>query len=93
MAVWCWWPFGMSLTGLSAVEPLPRCRADRAGGRGEHRRLDRAGVRHRTDSAATGAHAYPRENGITDLSPRSDLPGLADLNAGEHILCALTCTT
>ncbi len=40
-----------------------------------------------------GAHAYPSENGITDLSPRSDLPGLADLNAGEHILCALTCTT
>ncbi|MCY3738673.1 MAG: hypothetical protein OXG13_19905, partial [Gemmatimonadaceae bacterium] len=40
-----------------------------------------------------GAHAYPRENGITDLSPRSDLTGLADLNAGEHILCALTFTT
>ena len=40
-----------------------------------------------------GAHAYSRENGITDLSPRSSLTGLADLNAGEHILCALTLST
>ena len=40
--------------------------------------------------ASTYKYAYPRENGITGLS---GLTGLADLNAGEHIPCALTFTT